>query len=193
MSRHTQLPEFINSENDLSAATDGRGVMHKERGEEKGKSPHTPLKEKEGQKEISPVPAPVLRAGARTRTQGEPLGSGSGTGSVDVLNTSVEIRPRVTIHVNDEFVRYSDCDSVEMAMSILRLPQISTVKGISYNNPRIMRKLRNEIGDATFREVLIQQWHENASDGEPRSRTAAFMAKLFALRQEIRNMKGGAA
>ena len=53
MNRHTQLPEFINSENDLSAATDGRGVMHKERGEEKGKSPHTPLKEKEGQKEIS--------------------------------------------------------------------------------------------------------------------------------------------
>ena len=46
MSRHTQLPEFINSENDLSAATDGRGVMHKERGEEKGKSPHSPLKEK---------------------------------------------------------------------------------------------------------------------------------------------------
>ena len=73
------------------------------------------------------------------------------------------------------------------------MPQISTVKGISYNNPRIMRKLRNEIGDATFREVLIRQWHENASDGEPRSRTAAFMAKLFALRHEIRNAKGGAA
>ena len=109
------------------------------------------------------------------------------------MDRSIEIRPRVTIHVNDEFIRYSDCDSVEMAMSILRLPQISVVKGISYNNPRIMRKLRNEIGDATFREVLIQQWHENASDGEPRSRTATFMAKLFAVRQEIRSMKGGAA
>ena len=185
MNRQTQLSQFMNSGNGLSAVTDGRGAVHKERGEETGKSPHSPLKEKEGQKEIFPVPAPVLRAGARTRTQGEPLGSGSGTGSVDVLNTSVEIRPRVTIHVNDEFVRYSDCDSVEMAMSILRLPQISTVKGISYNNPRIMRKLRNE--------MLIQQWHENASDGEPRSRTAAFMAKLFALRHEIRNAKGGAA
>ena len=60
MSRQTQLSQFMNSGNGLSAVTDGRGAVHKERGEEKGKSPHSPLKEKEGQKEISAASVSVF-------------------------------------------------------------------------------------------------------------------------------------
>ena len=53
-------------------------VVNKERGEEKGKSPHSPLKEKEGEKEIYPSPFP--RAGAR---EGAGCRKGKGEGKVD--------------------------------------------------------------------------------------------------------------
>ena len=171
-------------------------VMHKERGKEKGKSPCNPLKEKESQKEISPSPSPspYPRERACAGAQGEPSGKGKGQGKVDILDRSIEIRPRVTIHVNDEYIRYSECDSVEIAMAILRLPKIETYKGMTFNNPRILRKIRSQIGDETFRELIIQQWRENCTDGEPRNRAAAFMAKLYAVRDEIRKeRKGGAA
>ena len=187
MSRHTQLPEVINSENDLSAATDGRGVMHKERGEEKGKSPHTPLKEKEGQKEISATPNPTQHAGARVRAQG------MGMGLVDFRQSdsfSLPVRQGVSLRIDDETIRYSQADSVELAMATLMLKRIDSYKGRSYNTPRVLRKVLHQIGDEVFREVLIQQLHENRCDGEPRSRAAAFMAKLYAVRDEL---KGGAA
>ena len=187
MSRQTQLSEFINSENDISAATDGRGVMHKERGEEKGKSPHSPLKEKEGQKEISATPNPTQHAGARVRAQG------MGLGLVDFRQSdsfSLPVRPGVSLRIDDETIRYSQADSVELAMAALRLKRIDSYKGRTYHTPRVLRKVLHQIGDEVFREVLIQQLHENRCDGEPRSRAAAFMAKLYAVRDEL---KGGAA
>lgn len=180
---------------DVSHEADCAQVVHKERGKEKGKSPHTPLKEKESQKEISPSPSPYPspRERACAGAQGEPSGKGKGQGKVDILDRSIEIRPRVTIHVNDEYIRYSECDSVEIAMAILRLPKIETYKGMTFNNPRILRKIRSQIGDEIFKELIIRQWHENAIDGEPRNRAAAFMAKLYAVRDEIAAAKGGAA
>ena len=53
-------------------------VMHKERDKEKGKSPHTPLKEKETEKETFPNPYPKQRA--RT-CAGTCAGTGAGTGA----------------------------------------------------------------------------------------------------------------
>ena len=187
MEEGKQLPEFINSENDISAATDGRGVVHKERGEEQGTSPHSPLKEKEGQKEISATPNPTLHAGARVQAQG------MGVGRVDFRQSdsfSVPVRPGVSLRIDDEEVRYSQADSVELAMAALRLRRIDSHKGRTYHTPRVLRKVLHQIGDEVFREVLIQQLHENRCDGEPRSRAAAFMAKLYAVRDEL---KGGAA
>ena len=207
MSRHTQLPEFINSENDLSAATDGGGVMHKERGEEKGKSPHTPLKGKEGQKEISAVPesVPVHHAGARTHE--EPHGTGAGAGSVGLRQNnfgtgtangvSMQIRPGTYFRVTPDFIldgHMSDGrrnDPVQVALLVLGIPQCSVhPNGRRYNNARIMRWYLRQIGEENFRQIVYQQWRENAIDGEPRSRAAAFMAKLYAVRDEL---KGGAA
>ena len=187
MNRQTQLSQFMNSGNGLSAVTDGRGVMHKERGEEKGKSPHSPLKEKEGQKEISATPNPTQHAGARVRAQG------MGMGLVDFRQSdsfSLPVRPGVSLRIDDETIRYSQADSVELAMATLMLKRIDSYKGRSYNTPRVLRKVLHQIGDEVFREVLIQQLHENRCDGEPRSRAAAFMAKLYAVRDEL---KGGAA
>ena len=187
MSRQTQLSQFMNSGNGLSSVTDGRGVMHKERGEEKGKSPHSPLKEKEGQKEISATPNPTHHAGARVRAQG------MGVGMVDLRQSDsfpLPVRPGVSLRIDDEEVRYSQADSIELAMAALRLKRIDSYKGRTYHTPRILRKVLHQIGDEVFREVLIQQLHENRCDGEPRSRAAAFMAKLYAVRDEL---KGGAA
>ena len=165
-------------------------VVNKERGEEKGKSPHSPLKEKEGEKEIYPSPSPSPRAGAR---EGAGCRKGKGEGKGDAFDRSIEIRPRAVIHVNDGFILNSECDSVEMALAILRIPQTAMYRGKAYNNPRIMRTIRNEIGDDVFREVLVRQWHENCSDGEPRSRAAAFMAKLNAVRDGIHGVGGRGA
>ena len=169
--------------------------MHKERGKEKGKSPCNPLKEKESQKEIStnPTPNPNQRAGACAGAcaRGEPHGMGMGLGMVDIFDRSIEIRPSVTIHVNDEFIRNSEVDSVEMAMAILRLPKVDVYKGKRYCTPRVVRSVWKEIGDAVFREVLIKQWHENCTDGNPRNRAAAFMSKLYAVRDEIRKERKG--
>jgi hypothetical protein len=67
----------------LGAAADcGAEVVHKERDKEKGKSPHTPLKEKETEKETFPEPVPEhhARAGARTREGA----FRSGSGAVDI-------------------------------------------------------------------------------------------------------------
>lgn len=162
------------------------GVMHKERVEEKGKSPHTPLKEKEGEKETA-YPSPFPIAGARVQAQGE------GKGKVDFGKSNsfaLALSYGVSLRVDDETIRYSDTPSVELALATLRIPRINTENGRTYNNARLLRKVREQIGDDVFREVLIQQLHENDCDGEPRSRAAAFMAKLYAVRDE---MKGGAA
>ena len=42
-----------------------------------------------------------------------------------------------------------------------------------------MRSYVRRIGEDAFRQLAYRQWRENAVDGEPRSRAAAFMAKLW--------------
>ena len=65
-------------------------VMNKERDKEKGKSPHTPLKEKETEKETFPEPVPEHRARTCARTcasacvgagAGACVGAGAGAGA----------------------------------------------------------------------------------------------------------------
>lgn len=184
-------------------------VMHKERGKEKGKSPHTPLKEKESQKEISAVPVPVQHAGAGARAQVEPNRAGSGSGSVGLRQNdfgagsangvSMQIRPGTFFRVTPDFIldgRMSDGrrnDAVQVALLVLHIPQCSEHRnGRRYNNARLFRWVMETIGEDNFRQVVYQQWRENAIDGEPRNRAAAFMAKLYAVRDEISAAKGGA-
>ena len=182
-------------------------VADKERGEEKGKSPYNPLKEKEGQKEISavPEPVPVHHAGAHVRAQEDrapsrpPIGTGTGTvGFRQDFGTgtgSVEIRPGVTFRLESFHIldgRREDGtrnDPVSVALVALRLPKIATYPdGRSYNNARLMRWYLKQIGEDAFRELLHQQWRENAVDGDPHSRAAAFMAKLYAVRDELKGV-----
>ncbi len=188
MSRQTQLSQFMNSGNGLSSVTDGRGVVHKERGEEKGKPPYNPLKEKEREKEISSFPSPSpISSPSRAKPHGE------GEGKVDVdrsCNGEGKVL-RLRRGEVDDFIRYSERDSVEIALALLKIPRLAAANGRSYNNPRIMRSIRKTIGDDVFREAIVQQWHENDTDGAPRSAAAAFMAKLNALKADM--VEGGAA
>ena len=185
---------------DLSAVTDGRGVMHKERGEEKGKSPHSPLKEKEGQKETSAASVSVF-AGGRARgrkAETETVGFHPEI-KAETVRRSVEIRPNVSIVVTPEMILDGyrrdgrRNDPVAVAMFALGIPRSSGMRqnGIPYTNAGLMRWLIPQVGgEDAFRQLVYQQWRENAIDGEPRSRAAAFMAKLYAVRDEL---KGGAA
>ena len=91
----------------------------------------------------------------------------------------------------DDFIRYSERDSVEIALALLKIPRLAAANGRSYNNPRIMRSICRIIGDDVFREAIVRQWHENDMDGAPRSAAAAFMAKLNALKADV--LEGGAA
>ena len=200
MNRHTQLPEFINSGNGLSAVTDGRGVMHKERGEEKGKSPHTPQKEKEGQKEISAASDSVFACGrARGRKAETETVDFHPEMKAETVRRAVEIRPNVSIVVTPEMIldgyrrNGHRNDPVAVAMFALGIPRSSGMRrnGIPYTNAGLLRWLIPQVGgEDAFRQIVYQQWRENAIDGEPRSRAAAFMAKLYAVRDEL---KGGAA
>ena len=71
-------------------------------------------------------------------------------------------------------------DPVQIALFALGLPRTSTCEnGKSYNNAKIMRSYVRRIGEDAFRQLAYRQWRENAIDGEPRSRAAAFMAKLW--------------
>ena len=71
-------------------------------------------------------------------------------------------------------------DPVQIALLALGIPQTSTCEnGKSYNNAKIMRSYVRRIGEDAFRQLAYRQWRENAIDGEPRSRAAAFMAKLW--------------
>ena len=71
-------------------------------------------------------------------------------------------------------------DAVQIALFALGIPRTSTREdGKSYNNAKIMRSYVRRIGEDAFRQLAYRQWRENAIDGEPRSRAAAFMAKLW--------------
>ena len=171
------------------------GVVNKEREAEKGKSPlASPLKEKGEEKEISTVPVPEHHAGARTCEDRTGTGSGSvgirqicgtGTGSGRTMRINADFI------LNPEIVPGRFTDPVQVALLALHLPQVIEYPGgRRYNNARIMRWYVKVLGESAFREILYRQWRENAIDGEPNSRAAAFMAKLYAARDA---MKGGAA
>ena len=79
-------------------------------------------------------------------------------------------------------------DPVQIALLALRIPQqFADANGKTYNHARIMRSYVRRIGEDAFRQLAYRQWRENVVDGEPRSRAAAFMAKLWNA------WKGGAA
>ncbi len=153
--------------------------------------PSPPYREKGSQKETaSPYPFPRARMHVCAQAQGSaaptPARVREGKGKV------------ISADEMDGFIMHDRHDSVQIAMIALRIPRINyDANGRRYNNPRIMRAVRGEIGDGVFRELICQQWHENRSDGRPRDFAAAFMAKLYAKRDEIRGMRraaeGGAA
>ena len=72
-------------------------------------------------------------------------------------------------------------DPVQVALFALGIPQRFTcADGKTYNHARIMRWYIRRMGEGAFRELAYRQWRENSVDGEPRSRAATFMAKLYA-------------
>ena len=79
-------------------------------------------------------------------------------------------------------------DPVQIALLALGIPpRFTDATGKTYNHARIMRSYVRRIGEGNFRQLAYQQWRENVIDGEPRSRAATFMAKLWNA------WKGGAA
>ena len=151
--------------------------------------PHTPFKE-------IPYPNP------NGKGQGEGQGNGKGEGQGQDARASGAFRQGEgqvgfrqsdgsgsgKVRIDRKLFFDPLYDPVQIAMLALRLPQISTdANGKTYNNARIMRSYVRRIGEDAFRQLAYQQWRENAVDGEPRSRAATFMAKLWNA------WKGGAA
>ena len=82
-------------------------------------------------------------------------------------------------------------DPVQVALVALGMPRVVTLPdGRTINHARIMRWYIRIIGEDAFRDLVYRQWRENAIDGEPRNRSAAFMAKLWKFAFPT---KGGAA
>jgi len=132
-----------------------RRVMHKERGEEKGKSPHTPLKEKEGQKETTDIDIRHrMTASAET-----PSGIHVGYRRPDLASLCAE----------DFFS--GEYDPVDIAIA---------VTGGRRNDRALWRTyLRNgSIEEGKFLEVCFTQWREDMSDGYPDNPAACLTKKL---------------
>ena len=175
------------------------GVMNKERDKEKGKSPHTPLKEKETEKETFPEPVPEHRArtcahtcasacvgagagaGARAREEA----SRSGSGAVDIRHGSSGAGSANRVKIDRDFIMDPAYDAVQVALLVLHIPE--TTPG--YNNARLMRWALRNIGEEEFRDLVYRQWRENALDGSARNAAAAFQAKL---NYAVFGPKGGA-
>jgi hypothetical protein len=160
-------------------------VINKERDKEKGKSPHTPLKEKETEKETFPEPVPEhhARAGARSRTREGAFRSGSG---------AVDIRQRISgagsanrVRIDRDFIMDPAHDAVQIALLVLRIPEVTP----PYNNARMMRWALRIIGEEEFRDLVYRQWRENSLDGSAKNAAAAFQAKLNCA---VFGPKGGA-
>ena len=157
-------------------------VMNKERDKEKGKSPHTPLKEKETEKETFPEPVPEHRARACARTcAGAGAGacaregaSRSGSGAVDIRHGSSGSGSANHVKIDRDFIMDPAYDAVQVALLVLHIPE--TTPG--YNNARIMRWALRNIGEEEFRDLVYRQWRENTLDGSARNPAAAFQAKL---------------
>ena len=139
-------------------------------------------------KETFPPTPPYRENRTRTRT-GSGMGTGSGTGARagDEASRSgsgtVGFRQKKgsgTVRIDRDLFFDPLYDPVQIALLALSLPQKSTdANGRTYNNARIMRSYVRRLGEDAFRELAYRQWRENAIDGEPRSRAAAFMAKLW--------------
>ena len=162
------------------AADCGAEVVHKERDKEKGKSPHTPLKEKETEKETFPEPVPEHRARACARTcagAGARAREGayrSGSGAVDIRHGISGAGSANRVKIDRDFIMDPTYDAVQVALLVLHIPE--TTPG--YNNARIMRWALRNIGEEEFRDLVYRQWRENALDGSARNPAAAFQAKL---------------
>ena len=172
--------------NDLSTAINrGEGGL-------KENPPFTPLKENKGTSIFTaPVPVPIARtyapaqgtpAAERTGTGTEAAADRTGTGSVNIGNsgTGKGTAPR-HIAVSAKFIldgynaqglRY---DPVETAMAVFRIPKTSNGR----NNARILRWHVRRLGEETFRQLVYDQWRENAIDGAPESVIRAFTARCF--------------
>ena len=195
--------------NDLSTAINrGEGGL-------KENPPCTPLKENKGTSIFTdPVPVPIARTyapaqgtpdsdrtGTGTEAASDRTGTGTGTGteaasdrtgtgSVNIGNsgTGTGTAPRL-IAVSAKFIldgynsqglRY---DPVETAMAVFRIPRISNGR----NNARILRWHVRRLGEETFRQLIYDQWRENAIDGAPESAIRAFTARCFKAKESTRN------
>lgn len=135
---------------------------------------------------ISPLPEPLHHAGA---CEGARAGAreiaGKGKGEVGLRHFDFGKGKAVKVTrqfiLNPEISEGHFSDPVQVALIALKIPQIGhTEDGRIFNHARIMRWYIRAIGEDCFRELVYQQWRENAIDGEPRSRAAAFMSKLYA-------------
>ena len=185
--------------NDLSTAINrGEGGL-------KENPPCTPLKENKGRNSLFSVPVPVPIARTYTPAQGTPppngtgtgkpgLGTGTGTGCLRSSGTGTGTgteclrssgtgtgtalsRPTINAELilhgyNALGLRY---DAVQTTLYVFRLPTVSN----GYNNARILRYYLRRLGEENFRQIVYQQWRENDVDGEPRSKIAALMRKLW--------------
>ena len=137
--------------------------------------PHTPFKE---------IPNPNGKGKGEGNGQGEGQDaracedSRKGQGQVGFRQTDGKGSGRVKV---DRDLFFNPLyDAVQIALLALRIPQLFTdANGKTYNHARIMRSYIRRIGEDAFRQLAYRQWRENAVDGEPRSRAAAFMAKLW--------------
>ena len=142
------------------------------------------------EKETFPPTPPYREKENRTRTR---TGSGKGTGSgtdaraCEAQRTgsgAVGIRQKNcsgSVRIDRELFFDTRYDPVQVALMALRIPSADIgTDGNPYNNARIMRWYIRRMGEGAFRELAYRQWRENSVDGEPRSRAATFMAKLYA-------------
>ena len=171
-------------------------AVNKERETEKGKSPHTPLKEKEKGKEFPPAPA---YAPARAFAQGGPKKQGQEQEQEQKQIKQKQVGFRHVLEQEQRFTRRIDYrfimdprrDPVQMAMFTLNIPATHLWNGKVYTHEGLMRWLIPQIGgERAFRELVYQQWCENDKDNMPDSYAAVFFAKLYKRRKELR---GGVA
>ena len=132
--------------------------------------PHTPFKENRTRTGSG------TGAGTGACAREEPHGSGAGTVGFRHTNGTGS----GGVKVDRDLFFDPLYDPVQIALFALRIPQRFTdANGKTYNHARIMRSYVRRIGEDAFRQLAYRQWRENAVDGEPRSRAAAFMAKLW--------------
>ena len=166
--RHTQLSEFINSGNG-SCAMNVAGVVNKE------SIPPAPLFKE------TPYPNPNGNGKGKGQDARACEASRKGKGQVGFR----QMNGKGKEVVNREFFFNPLYDPVQIAIVGLGIPRLFTdANGKTYNHPRIMRWYIRIIGEECFRQLAYQQWRENAIGGEPNSRAAAFMAKLYAAKDE---------